>query len=78
VEATRRLAALTGTGAAVDAFARTMKLDLAAAAGTSRAAGPSATPALAELRAVPRPRDRWILVAGVTIAALVALAIAAG
>jgi hypothetical protein len=55
-----------------------MKLDLAAAAGTSRAAGPSATPALAELRAVPRPRDRWILVAGVTIAALVALAIAAG
>jgi serine/threonine-protein kinase len=80
VEATRRLAALTGAGAAVDAFARTMKLDLAAAAptGAPGAPPPSAGSALARVRAAPRSRDRWILAASVTIAALVAFAIAAG
>jgi serine/threonine-protein kinase len=77
VEAARRLAALTGAGAAVDAFARTMKLDLAAT-GVNRARAPSAAPAPARARAAPRRHDRWILVASVTIAALVALAIAAG
>jgi serine/threonine-protein kinase len=78
LEATRRLAAITGAGPVVDAFAKTMKLDLAAATGGDRASPPppsierASTPA----RAATRSRDRWILVASVTIAALVALAIA--
>jgi serine/threonine-protein kinase len=78
LEATRRLAAMTGAGPAVDAFAKTMKLDLAAATGSGRArpAPPSVERAAAPPRAAPRSRDRWILLASVTIAALVALAIA--
>jgi eukaryotic-like serine/threonine-protein kinase len=77
LEATRRLAEMTGAGPAVDA-ARTMKLDLAAATGGRRAspASPSVERAAAPPRAAPRSRDRWILLASVTIAALVALAIA--
>ena len=79
LEATRRLAALTGAGPAVDAFAKTMKLDLAAATGGGRAgAPPPVEHAPAPARAAPRSRDRWILVASVTIGALVALAIALG
>ncbi len=78
LEATRRLAAMTGAGPAVDAFAKTMKLDLAAATGGGRAipAPLSMERAPASNRAATRSRDRWILVASVTIAALVALAIA--
>jgi serine/threonine-protein kinase len=78
LEATRRLAAMTGAGPTVDAFAKTMKLD-AAAAAVARAE-PAAAPLLerAAAPAARRPRDRWILAASVTIAALVALAIALG
>jgi len=77
LEATRRLAEMTGAGPAVDA-AKTMKLDLAAATGggRTRAASPPAERATESPRTAPRSRDRWILVASVTIAALVALAIA--
>ncbi len=77
LEATRRLAEMTGAGPAVDA-AKTMKLDLAAAAGggRTRPASPPAERASESPRTAPRSRDRWILVASVTIAALVALAIA--
>jgi hypothetical protein len=55
-----------------------MKLDLAAATGgrRTRPAPPSAERAAAPARTAPRSRDRWILLASVTIAALVALAIA--
>jgi serine/threonine protein kinase len=79
LEATRRLAEMTGAGPAVDA-ARTMKLDLAAAAGggRTRPAPPSVERAATPPQTAPRSRDRWILVASVTIAALVALAIALG
>ncbi len=78
LEATRRLAAMTDAGPAVDAFAKTMKLDLAAATGGDRAspAPLSIQRASVPARAATRSRDRWILVASVTIAALVALAIA--
>jgi serine/threonine-protein kinase len=78
LEATRRLAAMTGAGAAVDAFAKTMKLDLAAAIGGGRTSPPppSIERASAPARAATRSHDRWILAASVTIAALVALAIA--
>jgi len=77
LEATRRLAAMSGAGPVVDAFAKTMKLDLAAATGGDRASPPpppSIERASAPARAATRSRDRWILVASVTIAALVALA----
>jgi serine/threonine-protein kinase len=80
LEATRRLAAMAGAGPTVDAFAKTMKLEVAAAAAAR--AEPAAAPLLE--RAAPpapaasRPRDRWILAASVTIAALVALALALG
>lgn len=73
--ATRRLAAMTGADAAVDAFARTLKLDVAAMADVAAQPAPrTAAPA----RPPSRPRDRWILAASVTIAALVALALALG
>ena len=80
LEATRRLAAMTGAGAAVDAFAKTMKLAVAGAAVAR--AEPAAAP-LVERAAAPAPpalraRGRWILAASVTIAALVALALALG
>jgi hypothetical protein len=55
-----------------------MKLDLAAVSGGGRAT-PAAAPAerpAAPPPTAPRSRDRWILLASVTIAALVALAIA--
>jgi len=80
LEATRRLAAMTGAGPTVDAFAKTMKLDLAAATGGGRAspAPPSVEHEAGPARSAMRSRDRWILVASVTIAALVALAIALG
>jgi serine/threonine-protein kinase len=78
LEATRRLASMTGAEPAVDAFAKTMKLDLAA--GTGRASSPpggerAADPAAAR---AGRARERWLLVASVTIAALIAFAIALG
>jgi serine/threonine-protein kinase len=80
LEATRRLAAMAGAGPAVDAFAKTMKLDVAATAVAR--AEPAPTPLLeraaAPAPAARRPRDRWILAASVTIAALVALALALG
>jgi serine/threonine-protein kinase len=77
LEATRRLAEMSGAGPVVDA-AKTMKLDLAAATGSGRTrpASPSAERATESPRTAPRSRDRWIVVASVTIAALVALAIA--
>jgi hypothetical protein len=69
---------MTGAEPAVDAFAKTMKLDLAA--GTGRASSPpggerAADPAAAR---AGRARERWLLVASVTIAALIAFAIALG
>ena len=80
LEATRRLAAMTGAGPTVDAFAKTMKLDLTAATGGGRAspAPPSVERETGPARSAMRSRDPWILVASVTIAALVALAIALG
>ena len=82
LEATQRLAAMTGAGPAVDAFAKTMKLDFAAATGTSRASSPPPSIERADSAALARPptrsRERWILVASVTIAALIAIAIALG
>jgi serine/threonine-protein kinase len=82
LEATRRLATMTGAGPTVDAFAKTMKLDLAAAAGASRASTPPPAVERTGNSALARPptrsRDRWILVASVTIAALIAIAIALG
>jgi serine/threonine-protein kinase len=75
LEATRRLAALTGAGATLDAFAKTMKLDLAAAARASAGAPPAAERAPSPAR---RSRERWIVAASVTIAALLAIAIALG
>jgi hypothetical protein len=77
LEATRRLAEMSGAGPAVDA-AKTMKLDLAAATGGGRAgpAPPSVEREAASARTAMRARDRRILVASVTIAALAALAIA--
>jgi serine/threonine-protein kinase len=78
--ATRRLAAMTGASPAVDAFAKTMKLDLAgmAEAGAKPAPAPRVEPAASPGRAGTRARERWILAASVTIAALVALALALG
>jgi serine/threonine-protein kinase len=82
MEATRRLAAMTGAGPAVDAFAKTMKLNLAAAARA--APGDSAPPSIertgdqAPALAPRRSRQRWILATSVTIAALIAIAIALG
>jgi serine/threonine-protein kinase len=82
LEATRRLAAMTGAGPVVDAFAKTMKLDLAAATGASRATTPPHSVERADSTALARlptrSRERWILVASVTIAALIAIAIALG
>ncbi|HSD41724.1 MAG TPA: protein kinase [Burkholderiales bacterium] len=80
-EATRRLASMTGAGAATGGFAKTMKLDLVAAGADRASTSPSAVdraidPAAA--RPPTRARERWILVASVTIAALIALAIALG
>jgi serine/threonine-protein kinase len=78
--AMRRLAAMTGASPTVDAFAKTMKLDVAgmAEAGAKPAPAPRAEPAAAPARAATRARERWILAASVTIAALVALALALG
>jgi serine/threonine-protein kinase len=78
--ATRRLAAMTGASPAVDAFAKTMKLDLAgmAEAGAKPDPAPRVEPAASPGRAGIRARERWILAASVTIAALVALALALG
>jgi serine/threonine-protein kinase len=80
IEATRRLAAMAGAGPAVDAFAKTMKLDVAAAAvaRAEPAPRPLLERAAAPAPAARRPRDRWILAVSVTIAALVALALALG
>jgi serine/threonine-protein kinase len=78
--ATRRLAAMTGASPAVDAFAKTMKLDLTgmAEAGAKPGPAPRVEPAASPGRAGTRARERWILAASVTIAALVALALALG
>jgi serine/threonine-protein kinase len=75
VEATRRLAALTG--AKLDAFAKTMKLDPTAAARPAPVPPPAADRARA---AAPprRARERWLVAASVTIAALLATMIALG
>jgi serine/threonine-protein kinase len=82
LEATRRLATMTGAGPAVDAFAKTMKLDLAAAPGAGRASTSPHSVERTDNAALARPptrsRERWILVASVTIAALIAIAIALG
>ncbi len=80
LEATRRLAAMVGAGPTVDAFAKTMKLEVAASASESEepAAAPLLERAAPPAPAASRPRDRWILAASVTIAALVALALALG
>jgi serine/threonine-protein kinase len=75
LEAMRRLAALTGAGARLDAFAKTMKLDLAA----RPSAAPPPTAEHVRVRPpVRRSRGRWLVAASVTIAALIALAIALG
>lgn len=80
LEATRRLAAMTGAGAAVDAFAKTMQLAVAgvAVARAEPAAAPLLERAAAPAASARHPRDRWVLAASVTIAALVALALALG
>jgi hypothetical protein len=71
---------MTGASPAVDAFAKTMKLDLAgmAEAGAKPDPAPRVEPAASPGRAGIRARERWILAASVTIAALVALALALG
>jgi hypothetical protein len=70
---------MTGAEPAVDAFAKTVKLDLAAA-GAGRASPPPGGERAADPAAARpgRARERWLLVASVTIAALIAFAIALG
>ncbi|HKC45325.1 MAG TPA: serine/threonine-protein kinase [Burkholderiales bacterium] len=76
-EATRKLAALTGNERAVDAFAKTMRLDRAA---MTESGAPPESPGGSQRGDAPRRAGRGtlVLVASVTIAALVAVAIALG
>jgi serine/threonine protein kinase len=72
IEAVRRLAALTGNEPAVDAFARTIKLDLAAVATPAAAGREDERSARRERSA----RETLVVVAGVIIAAAIAVFIA--
>src|SRR5262249_14283001 len=76
-EATRKLATMTGSESVVDAYAKTMRLDRAALTDSG---APPESPAGSQRGDTPRRAGRGtlVLVASVTIAALVAVVIALG
>jgi len=76
-EATRKLAAMTGSESVVDAYAKTMRLDRAA---MTESGAPPESPGGSQRGDTPRRAGRGtlVLVASVTIAALVAVVIALG